>query len=172
VRDGGLSAAGPARAADGDRRDGRKPYEFGFTLSKYSNLRAGPFVFGLTNGGVINTTSESAPFGFRAPARDALCRKATKVLRPARGRNADDHAREGKVRDLSSVTDTPRKWDERRNRVGVRFSPGPPDACLCVRDPPAVCVSPKTTAVSVVEFEYGFTVSQSTVPCGTVTVCG
>jgi nitrite reductase (NO-forming) len=45
----------------------------------------------------------------------------------------------------------------------------PPTTTPTTTAPAAVCTNPVATTVTVSEFEFGFTLSETTVPCGTVT---
>jgi uncharacterized cupredoxin-like copper-binding protein len=132
-----------------------KPSEFKFTLSKKKIPAVGTVVFKITNKGKIghDFTINGKKTKLIAPGKSATL----KVVFKKKGSyvfkcSVRGHASAGMVGSFG---------------VGVAtVTPPPPPATTT---PQVACASPTSTTVQVEEFDFGFNLSQSTVPCGSVT---
>jgi uncharacterized cupredoxin-like copper-binding protein len=135
-----------------------KPSEFRFTLSKQKIPAVGTVLFTVVNKGKIahNFKIAGKKTPLLAPGKSATLL----VVFRSKGRYAYlctlvGHASAGMKGSFGVGTVTP--------------PPPPPTTTAPV---PASCANPQTTTVQVSMFEYGYTLSQTTVPCGTVTFVG
>jgi uncharacterized cupredoxin-like copper-binding protein len=131
-----------------------KPSEFRFTLSKTRIPAVGTVVFKVVNKGkvshnfVINgkKTPMIAP-GKSSTIRVVFKKKGTYAFKCS----VDGHARLGMKGSF---------------RVVVTKLPPPPTTTTTTT---SSCANPQSTTVNVNEFDYRYTLSQDTVPCGSVT---
>ena len=132
-----------------------KPSEFRFTLSKKRIAAVGTVIFTVVNKGktahnfVINgkKTPLIAP-GKSAKLRVVFKKKGTYVFKCS----VTGHARLGMKGSFAVAARVVTTTTVRTTTTTV-----------------ATCASPQTTTVNVNEFEYSYTLSQNTVPCGSVT---
>ncbi len=128
--------------------------EYHFKLSKTANVPVGTVTFKLINKGKV-------PHNFKINGK-------TSKLIPA-----------GKTGTLTVVFTKKGKFTYEctvfgHAKLGMKGSLGIATApatttTTTTTTPVATCANPVATTVTVSEFEYGFTLSQTTVPCGTVT---
>ena len=146
-----------------------KPSEYGFTLSKRS-LAPGTVVFKVVNAGKL-------PHGF------AIAGKKTAVLAPGRSTSLTVvFAKAGAFAYSSFVAG--QAAHGMKGMLTVRAAAAPPKATTtaattstAVASPGGVtagppveqCATPSATTVNVAIFDFGFTLSRTTLPCGKVT---
>ncbi len=129
--------------------------EYKFKLSKSKNIPVGTVVFKLVNKGKI-------PHNFKING------KTSKLIAPGKtGTLTVKFTKKGTFAYLCTVTG--------HAKLGMKGSLG--IATAAVVTPPtttttttaSTCANPQNTTITVSEFEYGFTLSQTTAPCGTIT---
>jgi uncharacterized cupredoxin-like copper-binding protein len=132
-----------------------KPSEFKFKLSKAKIPAVGTVVFKVTNGGKIghDFTINGKKTPVLAPGKSATLtvvfnKKGSYVFKCS----VKGHADAGMVGSFGVA-------------VAAVTPPPPPTSTV----PKTACASPQNTTVAVDEFDFGFTLSLATVPCGTVT---
>jgi nitrite reductase (NO-forming) len=150
-----------------------KPSEFAFTLSKSSSLHPGPFVFKVTNRGKIphNFKLCSSPKG---GSGNACAGTVTAMLKPGTSAALKVTLTKGTYEYLCTVPGHAKLGMKGHIGVSVVAPPPPPPTTTTTpvtttTNPTTTCASPQSTTVSVNEFEFGFTLSQSSAPCGMVT---
>lgn len=132
-----------------------KPSEFKFTLSKKKVPAVGLVIFKVVNKGKIghDFTINGKKTKVLAPGKSALL----KVVFKKKGSyifkcSVSGHAAAGMIGSFGVAVTT--------------VTPPPPPTTTTPQTP---CTNPQATTVQVSEFEMGFTLSQSSVPCGAVT---
>jgi uncharacterized cupredoxin-like copper-binding protein len=155
-----------------------KPSEFGFKLSKFSLIPAGTVIFKVSNKG-------KAIHDFK------LCSKATGgslnsctgsvTRRLAPGQSATltvTLKKSGKYEFLCTVPGHANAGMKGLLGIGVAvtakphftFATGPTATGAATgATPGATCANPQSTTITVKEFEMAFTLSQNSVPCGSIT---
>jgi len=133
-----------------------KPSEFKFTLSKKKITSAGTVIFTVINKGKIghNFTINGKKTPVLAPGKST---KLTVVFKKKGSYvfkcSLTGHAAAGMI-----------------GTFGVSVATvAPPPTPTTTTVPKTACSSPVSTTVTVDEFEYGFKLSQASVPCGSVT---
>jgi uncharacterized cupredoxin-like copper-binding protein len=165
-----------------------KPSENKFTLSKTSAIPAGKLIFKVTNKGKLDHGFAVCTAPSSSAKANSCTGKSTKSLAPGRSATLTvTVASAGKYEYLSklpgqaaagakgllSITAGP-------GSVGLgpvtptttgKVVTGTTPATTTSTTPASAtsCANPKSTTVQVAEFEYAFTLSQSSIPCGTVT---
>ena len=131
-----------------------KPSEFRFTLSKKKIAAVGTVIFKVVNKGKIahDFTINGKKTPLIKPGKSATLR----IVFKKKGRFVFKCSLRGHAEAGMKGTFT----------VGTVTTPPPPTTTTT---PEAVCLSPQSTTVQVAEFEMAFTLSQSSVPCGSVT---
>jgi uncharacterized cupredoxin-like copper-binding protein len=158
---GGLAAAvalaGGRAAATTITVTAGKPSEYRFTLSKTSVAAGGTVVFKVVNRG-------------KKPHNFAIAGKKTPLLAPGQSATLTVvfHA-QGKFAYSSSVAGQSAAGMKGVFSVTATPSPVVTAPTVTVAPPASTCANPTASTVNVSLFEYGITLSQSSVPCGTVT---
>jgi uncharacterized cupredoxin-like copper-binding protein len=154
------------------------PSELTIKLSKFSQLKAGTFTFKVTNKGQIahnfqicsspGATSANSCKGLKTKDIDPGKSATLTVTLKKNGKYEvlcalPGHA-SGGMKSLIGVgvKVTPPKAATTPVGTGVNPSPG-------ITDTAKPCNSPQSSTVTVSMFEYGYTLSPSSVPCGSVT---
>jgi len=142
-----------------------KPTEFHFTLSKSKNIPVGTVVFKLVNKGKV--------------AHDfKINGKTSKLIKPGKtGTLTVVFKKKGSYTYQCTVPGHAKLG--MKGALGIataKVTPPPPPATTTTAPPPATtttasaaCTTNVATTVQVKMFEFGFTLSQLSIPCGTVT---
>ena len=129
--------------------------EYKFKLSKTKNIPVGTVTFKLVNKGKI-------PHNFKING------KTSKLINPGKtGTLTVTFKKKGSFAYLCTVPGHAKLG--MKGTLGIATAPAPPPTTTTTTSTAATCANPVATTVTVSEFEYGFTLSQTTVPCGTVT---
>jgi uncharacterized cupredoxin-like copper-binding protein len=149
-----------------------KPSELAFKLSK-SSIPSGTVTFKVTNKGAVTHNFEicSSPSSGTAKSCKGT---TTKMLKPGKSATLTVTLKKiGKYEYLCTVPGHAGAGMKGLIGVGVKVAPAvptPKPAPTPVTKPSgATCANPTATTVTVEEFDYGFRLSQTTVPCGPVT---
>jgi uncharacterized cupredoxin-like copper-binding protein len=153
------------------------PSELTFTLSKFSNLPVGKITFKVTNKGAIahNFKVCSAPV---ASANQFSCLgRATPTIQPGKSATLTLTLKKGKYEYLCTVPGHASAGMKGLFGVGVTVTKAsapkpvvtPTTGGSGGSTPGATCKSPTSSTVTVSSFDFGYTVSPSSVPCGTIT---
>jgi uncharacterized cupredoxin-like copper-binding protein len=130
--------------------------EYRFKLSKSKNIPLGTVVFKLVNKGKI-------PHDFK------IAGKTSKLIAPGKtGSLTVVFTKKGTYAYVCAVFGHA-KLGMKGSLAIATAAVTPPPVTTTTTTPAAVCTSPVATTITVSEFEFGFTLSQTTVPCGTVT---
>jgi uncharacterized cupredoxin-like copper-binding protein len=128
--------------------------EYKFKLSKSKNIPKGTVVFKLVNKGKI-------PHNFKING------KTSKLIAPGKtGSLTVVFKKKGSFAYLCTVTGHAKLG--MKGVLGIATAPVPTTTTTTTTSA-STCASPQATTVTVSEFEYGFTLSQATAPCGTIT---
>jgi uncharacterized cupredoxin-like copper-binding protein len=153
-----------------------KPTELGFKLSKSSLLPAGTITFKVTNKGVATHNFEICATPVNNIFANSCKGTTTKMLKPGQSATVTvTLKKKGQYQFLCSVPGHASAGMKGLLGVGVKVGGSSSVPAGTVSSKPqtqltgAPCNSPQASTVMVSEFEMGFTLSQSTVPCGTVT---
>jgi len=156
-----------------------KPSELAFKLSKTSGLAAGKLTFKVTNRGAINHDFKICTSPTKSATATSCVGKTTKLLKPGQSASLTVTLNKaGKYEYLCTVPGHAGAGMRGLIGVGVKVAPAPTptpaptpstSTTTQTQTTTATCASPQSTTVTVDMFEYGFTLSQKTVPCGTVT---
>jgi uncharacterized cupredoxin-like copper-binding protein len=131
--------------------------EYKFKLSKSKNIPLGTVVFKLVNKGKI-------PHDFK------IAGKTSKLIAPGKTGSLTVHfTKKGSYAYICAVFGHAKLGMKGTLAVATAVVTPPPTTTATTTTPAAVCASPVATTITVSEFEFGFTLSQTTVPCGTVT---
>jgi uncharacterized cupredoxin-like copper-binding protein len=127
--------------------------EYKFKLSKSTNIPVGTVVFKLVNKGKI-------PHNFKING------KTSKQIAPGKtGSLTVTFKKKGNLAYLCTLPG--------HAKLGMKGTLGiatkPTTTTPTTTTPASVCANPQATTINVSEFEYGFTLSQTSAPCGTVT---
>jgi len=174
-----------------------KPTELGFKLSKFSNLRPGTFVFKVTNRGVVTHDFKICTKPATNSKANACVGKVTKMLKTGKTATLTVKlTKKGKYEFLCTVPGHAGAGMKGLLGVGVKVtaaaeaakastSPSGSTGTQGEAAPPpttttpatsgsgsasSTCASPVTTNVDVNMFDFGFTVTPSTAPCGTLNI--
>jgi uncharacterized cupredoxin-like copper-binding protein len=129
--------------------------EYTFKLSKSKNIPKGTVVFKLVNKGKI-------PHNFRING------KTSKLIAPGKtGSLTVTFKKKGSFAYLCTVTGHAKLG--MKGVLGIATAPVTTPTTTTTTTSASTCASPQATTVTVSEFEYGFTLSQTTAPCGTIT---
>jgi uncharacterized cupredoxin-like copper-binding protein len=129
--------------------------EYKFKLSKSKNIPKGTVVFKLVNKGKI-------PHNFRING------KTSKLIAPGKtGSLTVTFKKKGSFAYLCTVTGHAKLG--MKGVLGIATAPVTTPTTTTTTTSASTCASPQATTVTVSEFEYGFTLSQTTAPCGTIT---
>jgi uncharacterized cupredoxin-like copper-binding protein len=128
--------------------------EYKFKLSRSKNIPLGTVVFKLVNKGKI-------PHNFKING------KTSKLVAPGKtGSLTVIFKKKGSFAYQCTVTGHAKLG--MKGTLGIATTPVTTTATATTTTA-STCASPQATTVTVSEFEYGFTLSQTTAPCGTVT---
>jgi uncharacterized cupredoxin-like copper-binding protein len=128
--------------------------EYRFKLSKIKNIPLGKVVFTVVNKGKI-------PHDFK------IAGKRTKMLAPGKSQTLTvTFTKKGSYAFVCDITGHARLG--MKGTLGVATAPVTPPPTTTSATGTA-CTGTAQTTVNVEEFDYGFRLSQSTVPCGTIT---
>jgi uncharacterized cupredoxin-like copper-binding protein len=128
--------------------------EYKFKLSKSKNIPLGTVVFKLVNKGKI-------PHNFKING------KKSKLIAPGKtGTLTVTFKKKGSFAYLCTVTGHAKLG--MKGTLGIKTAPVTTTTTTTTTTA-STCASPQATTVTVSEFEYGFTLSQTTAPCGTIT---
>jgi len=192
-----FAVAGPSYAASTQRLTSRptvitvtagKPSELAFSLSRSSLLPAGQVTFKVTNKGVLTHDFKICTSPTAAATKTSCVGKVTKMLAPGKSATLTvTLKRKGKYEYLCTVPGHAKSGMKGLIGIGVKVAPvavvkttttttttttaAPPTTSTTTTTTAAgggTCASPVTTAITVKMFEYGFTLSQSSAPCGTL----
>jgi plastocyanin len=176
------AAAGPAPAATVVVTAG-KPAELAFRLSRSTGLPVGTITFRVNNAGRRPHAFKICTTPGGGAAAGSCAGRATKVLAPGGSATLRVAFRQGgRYRFLSTVPGQAAAGMTGTLVVTAPAAAAPSSAAAAPAPPPASapapridgpsgspCASPQATTVLVTAFEFGFTLSQTTVPCGPVT---
>lgn len=181
----GLAEGGAAPAPRATRTVVRvtlgKPAELGIVLSRSSRLPAGDVTFVVTNRGKVGHDFKLCTVPVATSAANACKGRATAVLAP--GRSATLKVRLADRRTYEFLCSVPgHAGAGMKGLLGVGMAAkaqpaataaAPSSQPSAAATPPtagssSACPNPQTTTVSVNEFDFGFTLSRASVPCGSV----
>jgi uncharacterized cupredoxin-like copper-binding protein len=179
----GRAAAGRAPAATVVLVTAGKPSELAFRLSRSTALPAGTITFRVTNAGRLPHVFKLCTTPGATAVAASCAGRATKVLAPGGTATLTVALRGGRYRFLSTVPGQAAAGMTGTLAVAAPAAVAPPAAAAAApppvaAQPPAArtdgpsgapCASPQPTTVLVTAFEFGFTLSQTIVPCGLVT---
>jgi uncharacterized cupredoxin-like copper-binding protein len=163
-----------------------KPSELAFKLSKFSSIPAGTVTFKVTNKGAIAHDFKICTSPAANSSKNSCTGEVTKMLKPGTSATltvklsktgkyeylctVPGHAGAGMkgligvgVKVTAPAVAQPTTTSKTSTTTGGSTSPSSTTTAA------ATCASPKSTTVTVNEFDFGFTLSTSTVPCGSVT---
>ena len=159
-----------------------KPSELGFKLSKISQIPAGKITFQVTNLGVISHDFKVCTVPVKNSSKNTCTGKGTKMLK--HGQSATlvlTLTKHGLYEYLCTVPGHANAGMKGTFGVAVAATaPKPtstPTTTAATTTKPTTtttpvsttCANPVATTVKVNEFDFGFTLTPATVPCGTVT---
>jgi nitrite reductase (NO-forming) len=158
-----------------------KPSELAFKLSKSSALPAGPVTFKVTNKGAITHDFKICTNPVATSKANSCVGKVTKRLKAGQTATLTVTLKKaGKYEFLCTVPGHANAGMKGLLGVGVKVTnptptptPTPAPAATTPAPAPApgasTCASPVATTVTVNEFDFGFTLSPTTAPCGRIT---
>jgi uncharacterized cupredoxin-like copper-binding protein len=162
-----------------------QPSELTFTLSKFSNLPVGKVMFKVTNKGAIAHNFKLCTAAVTSAKLFACAGKATPTIQPGKSATLSLTLKKGKFEFLCSVPGHASAGMKGLLGVGVKV-PKPGASTTPVSSggstggtggtsggtttTAAKCTSPQSSTVTVSAIDFGYTVSPSTIPCGTVTI--
>jgi len=128
--------------------------EYKFKLSKSKNIPVGTVVFKLVNKGKI-------PHNFKING------KTSKLIGPGKtGTFTVTFKKKGSYAYLCTVTGHAKLG--MKGNLGIATAPATTTTDTTTTGA-STCANPVATTITVSEFEYGFTLSQTSAPCGTIT---
>jgi uncharacterized cupredoxin-like copper-binding protein len=158
------------------------PSELVFTLSKFSNLPVGKITFKVTNKGAITHDFEVCSAPFVGAIVFSCAGKTTPMIQPGKSAVLTLTLAKGKYEYLCSVPGHASAGMKGFFGVGVKIAapvtptlggsttPTPPPISTTTTTTAAqTCANPQSSSVTVSMFDFGYTASPSTVPCGTIT---
>jgi nitrite reductase (NO-forming) len=151
-----------------------KPVELSFRLSKSSLIPVGAVIFKVTNEGRAGHSFKlcSSPKG---GTTNSCTGKSTGILQPGRSLSLKVTLTKGVYEYLSTVPGEAGAGMKGLIGVGMKApvvtaATAPAVSNAAGAAPTAtVCAHPQSTTVNVNEFDFGFTLSSSSIPCGTLT---
>jgi uncharacterized cupredoxin-like copper-binding protein len=158
-----------------------KPSELSFTLSKFSNLPVGTITFRVTNKGSIAHNFKVCSVAVATPTQFACAGKGTPMIQPGKSATLTLTLKKGKYEYLCTVPGHASAGmkglfgvgvavsAKTSTSVGVSASGSGSGGSGSTGATGAKCTSPTSSTVTVSAFDFGYTVSPSTVPCGTIT---
>ncbi len=152
------------------------PSELVFKLSKFSNLPVGKITFKVTNKGAIAHNFKICTVPVASANQFSCVGKATPTIQPGKSATLTLTLKKGKYEYLCSIPGHASAGMKGLFGVGVKVT-APSTAKPVVSTTPTststsaaqTCASPQTSAVTVSMVEFGYTLSPSSVPCGTIT---
>jgi uncharacterized cupredoxin-like copper-binding protein len=152
-----------------------KPSEFSFTLSK-RQVPAGTVVFKVTNKGKVPHTFEVCSSSVGTTKPNSCVGKVTKSLAPGKSQTLTLTMKKGKYEYLCTIPGHAKLG--MKGVVGVAVTPPPPTpppvtsttATTTTSPSTKTCANPQTTNVDVNMFDYGFTITPSSAPCGKLVI--
>jgi uncharacterized cupredoxin-like copper-binding protein len=160
------------------------PSELAFALSKFSNLPVGKFMFKVTNKGAIAHDFKVCSAPFVGTIVFSCAGKATPTIQPGKSAVLNLTLAKGKYEYLCTVPGHASAGMKGFFGVGVKVAtatttpvgspkPTPPPTSTgttaTTTTAAATCANPQTSSVTVSMFEFGYTATPSTVPCGAIT---
>jgi uncharacterized cupredoxin-like copper-binding protein len=168
-----------------------QPTELGFKLSKFSLLPSGPITFKVTNKGVVTHDFKICTSAVTSLAKNSCTGKVTKML--ASGQSATltvTLKAHGKYEFLCTVAGHAGAGMKGLLGVGVKVtapasanasatgtksstsgsSAGAGTTTTTSSSTTKTCANPQTTNVDVNMFDYGFTITPSSAPCGKLVI--
>jgi uncharacterized cupredoxin-like copper-binding protein len=154
-----------------------KPSELAFQLSKFSLLPVGKITFKVKNGGAISHNFKVCTTPVATSAKNACTGTSTPLLKSGQSSSITvNFTKKGKYEFLCTVPGHAGSGMKGLLGVGVKVAAPAVTTTTPKTTPKPVttpktttCASPTATTVTVKEFEWGFTLSQASVPCGAVT---
>jgi uncharacterized cupredoxin-like copper-binding protein len=160
-----------------------KPSEFGIKLSKFSNLPAGVITFKVTNKGKAQHNFKLCAVASKTSATNACVGKVTKTLNAGQSATLTVTVKKtGTYEYLCAVPGHAKIGMKGLLGVGVKVSTTTPPTTTTTSTTTktsttttttpggAMCATPsRATTVTVGMSEYAFQMSQTSIPCGTVT---
>jgi uncharacterized cupredoxin-like copper-binding protein len=161
-----------------------KPSEFGIKLSKFSNLPAGVISFKVTNRGKAQHNFKLCAVSSKTSAKNACVGKVTKTLNPGQTATLTVTVKKnGTYEYLCAVPGHAKIGMKGLLGVGVKVGTTTPTTTTTTSTTTktttttttttqggATCATPsRPTTVTVGMTEYSFQMSQTSIPCGTVT---
>jgi uncharacterized cupredoxin-like copper-binding protein len=178
----GAAAGGPPSEAAVVKVTLGKPAELGIVLSRSSRLPAGEIAFVVTNRGKVGHDFKLCTVPVATTTQDACKGRSTPVLAPGRSTTLKVRlTARGTYEFLCTVSGHAAAGMKGLLGVGVAVKAQPAAVAAAASSPPAAaatpattgsssaCPSPQSTTISVNEFDFGFTLSRASVPCGAVT---
>jgi uncharacterized cupredoxin-like copper-binding protein len=159
-----------------------KPSELAFKLSSYSVPTAGKVTFKITNRGVISHSFEICTTPTKTASANACRGVSTHFLNVGASATLVVVLKKGTYEFLCTVPGHAAAGMKGLLGVATTVVPPPPPkststtattrpgGTTTTTTAGTTCASPTNTTVSVQEFEYGFTISPQTFPCGSITV--
>jgi uncharacterized cupredoxin-like copper-binding protein len=151
-----------------------KPTELGFELSKTLAVPAGTITFEVSNAGKLAHDFELCTAPVTSSAANSCKGKATKLLRAGQSAKLTvTLSKPGSYEFLSTAPGQARRGMKGVITVTATTPPAPATTTAATTapswGPTGPCTSPQSTTVNVTAFDYGFTLSQNPVHCGTIT---
>lgn len=152
------------------------PSELMFKLSKFSNLPVGTITFRVTNKGAIAHNFKVCSIPVASANQFSCVGKSTPTLQPGKSATITLKLKRGKYEYLCTVPGHASAGMKGLLGVGVVVKTKPTPAPVVTPTttsgggtPAATCKSPTPSTVTVSAFDFGYTLSPSSVPCGTIT---
>jgi uncharacterized protein (TIGR03437 family) len=157
-----------------------KPSELAFNLSKTSKVAAGTITFKVTNAGKVTHDFKICTTPVTSFKANSCTGKVTKMLAPGQTTTLTVKlTKSGTYEYLCTVPGHAAAGMKGLIGIGAAAGAAPapkPTSPGATTTPPkttttpgATCAHPANTTVNVDEFDYGFTLSQNSIPCGSVT---
>jgi uncharacterized cupredoxin-like copper-binding protein len=153
-----------------------KPSEFAFKLSK-RQVPAGTVIFKVTNSGKVPHTFEVCSSAAGTTKPNTCKGRVTKSLAPGKSQTLTLTLKKGKYEYLCTVPGHAKLG--MKGVVGIAVTPPPPPpppttttTATTTTTPTTTktCANPQTTNVDVNMFDYGFTITPSSAPCGKLVI--
>jgi uncharacterized cupredoxin-like copper-binding protein len=151
-----------------------KPTELGIKLSKVSAVPAGTVTFKVTNQGKITHNFKLCTSAVTSSKANSCAGKVTKALEPGASATLTVTLKKtGKYEFLCTIPGHAGAGMKGLLGIGVQLTATPAPVAVAGGAAGgasgATCNNPQSTTVTVDEFDYGFTLSQNSVPCGPIT---
>jgi nitrite reductase (NO-forming) len=156
-----------------------KPAEFGFTLSKLSNLAPGRITFAVTNKGLIPHTFKICTSPVTSERANTCTGTATKVLGKGQAQSITVTLKKlGRYEYICTVAGHAKLGMKGLLGVGVKVAPSPAPITSTATTTPktttsttsATCANSQTTHVTVDMLDFSFRGMPTSAPCGTLVI--